>query len=392
MTASNADAASSAGRSPAWHTLAYGVVALLLATMSIAGEAPQWWQWMAVALVLPAGVLGVLRRREQPLLLPVVGLAGVLAGVNGFLAVGLFSLALRRRDRTAVLLACLAALATLVQVLVFRRSLVDELNLQNPMLSVLTWAALCVIQVGLPVVAGGWLGSHRDLVASLRERAAAAEAERELRAREAVLQERERMAREMHDSLGHRLALVAMHAGALELTAGQGEQQVLGQAELIRTVARQGLADLRELVGALGTSEAHTRTPQAGLADVPALVAASRRAGSRIKFTDTLDAAHAVPEAAGRAVHRIVQEALTNAHRHAPGEPVSVRLTGAPGQGIEVVVTNPLPAAPQPAGSGTGLAGIAERARLLGGSLVAGPAGGEFVVHARLPWPAEVAL
>lgn len=389
MTASSTVAARVAP--PTWHTALYGLVALLLAASSFSQGLPQSWQLVCLALLLPIGAYGILRRIDRPLALPVAGILGIVTGVDAFLELGLFSYALRRRDRSTVLLALGAGLAVLVgTAFKFPQPQTEVLGVEGPFLIALSWGVPLVIQIALPLAAGGWLGAHRDLVASLRARAVTAEAERELRAEQAVLQERERIAREMHDSLGHKLALVTMHAGALELTADQGTAQVSRQAELIRSTARQALVDLRELVGALGSQDSPTRAPQAGLADVPALIAASRDAGSEVAFTDSLSArtdAGELPDAVGRAIHRIVQEALTNAHRHAPGSPVTVAISGSPSDGIRVAVENPLPAQPLPAGSGTGLARLQERVRLLGGTLTAGAEEGSFRVRAQLPWP-----
>ncbi len=384
---STSSVAASAGGSPAWHSVAYLAVALLLAAGSLTGGQVAWWQWVAVALLLPAGVVGVLLRQQFSWLLPVVGLASALSGINGLLEVGLFSLALRRRDRVTAGIAVAATVATVTQAAVLRPPASGEPAPSSPLLTLLIWLSSVVIQVVVPVVAGGWLGSHRELVGSLRERARVAESERELRTEQAVLRERERIAREMHDSLGHKLALIAMHAGALEVNAGQGEAGVVAQAELIRTVARQALGDLRGLVGALGTGDGPSRIPQPGLAEIADLVASSRAAGSRVTLTEALNDPAEIPEPVGRALYRIVQESLTNAHRHAPGLPVEVTITGAPGKGVGVSIANPLARTPQPAGGGTGLAGLAERARLLGGTLAAGADTGRFVVRAELPWP-----
>jgi signal transduction histidine kinase len=200
--------------------------------------------------------------------------------------------------------------------------------------------------------------------------------------------ERERIAREMHDVLAHRISLLAVHAGALEVrpTASDDERQAAG---VIRQCAYEALEDLRAVLGALRAdgSTVDDDRPQPTLADLPALVAESRRAGAQVTLDGTPPP---VPDGLGRHVYRIVQEALTNARKHAPGAPVRVRL-GAPPGGLEVEVTNPVtarPVATRVPGAGTGLVGLRERTDLVGGRLAHGHTpDGEFRLHAWLPWP-----
>ncbi|GMA42171.1 sensor histidine kinase [Mobilicoccus caccae] len=235
------------------------------------------------------------------------------------------------------------------------------------------------------------IGTRRALVASLEDRARRAESERASRAREAVLLERARIAREMHDVLGHKISLVTMQAGALEVNADAGREVVEREAGRIRLTAREALEDLRAVIGALEEEDA-SREPGPGIGEVPALVARYREAGASIEVEDTVttrEDARSIDAVAGRAIHRVLTEALTNAHRHAPGSPVGVRLTGTPGRGVDLVVENAAGSPAERASGGTGLPGLAERVRIAGGTFEAGVRDGMFRVRARFPWPQE---
>jgi signal transduction histidine kinase len=248
------------------------------------------------------------------------------------------------------------------------------------------WQALVVVlALDTALVTSGLLvRSQRLLVQSLRERAREAEEGQRLRIEEARHTERERIAREMHDVLAHRISLLAVHAGALEVrrSAPDEERQAAG---VIRQCAYQALEDLRTVIGMLRDDATDSDRPQPTLTDLPALIEQSRLAGARI----TLDNRNlpVVPDGIGRHAYRIVQEGLTNARKHAPGAPVTVRLAG--GDGLVVEVTNPVPervaAAPLP-GAGSGLIGLRERMNLVGGRLEHDRTpDGEFRLYAWLP-------
>jgi signal transduction histidine kinase len=155
---------------------------------------------------------------------------------------------------------------------------------------------------------------------------------------------------------------------------------------VIRESAHQALQDLREVIGVLRAPVGEL--PQPTVADVQLLVAESGRAGMRVDLrTETSGAA---PDGVGRTAYRVVQEALTNARKHAPGAEVGVRVAGAPGQGLTVEVHNAAPAGVPTPGprSGQGLVGLAERVALAGGRLEHGPTtDGGWRLSAWLPWP-----
>ena len=258
------------------------------------------------------------------------------------------------------------------------------------------WWLVIVIAVEAALVGWGQLTqARRALIASLRERARRAEAEQGRRVAEARAAERTRIAREMHDVLAHRLSLLATYAGAIEYRPDAPPEQVARAAGVVRAGAHQALDELREVITVLreddGDDDAAQR-PQPGLADLPLLVEESRDAGARVQLDDRVPDPAALPGAAGRTAYRVVQEGLTNARKHAPGEPVQVVVDGRPGGGLLIDIRNPLvngqATGPAIGGSGTGLIGLTERVRLAGGELDHEATDGEFRLSARLPWPA----
>ncbi|WP_244843994.1 sensor histidine kinase [Actinocatenispora sera] len=254
------------------------------------------------------------------------------------------------------------------------------------------WLVLIVAAYGALVGWGALARARRALIRSLRERARRAEAEQGRRVAEARAAERARIAGEMHDVLAHRLSLIATYAGALEYRPDASAEQRTHAAGVIRTGVHQALEELREVISVLRDDEHPDTPPQPTLADLARLVEESRAAGMRVRLADEVADAGALPAATGRTAYRVVQEALTNARKHAAGEPVQVTLTGAPGDRLVVEVTNPLPATPGTPvlpGTGTGLIGLTERVRLAGGELDHGAAAGWFRLHAWLAWPRE---
>jgi signal transduction histidine kinase len=369
-----------------WHTAGY-----LVATTFPAGAAlSQSWStpWsLAAATLIPLGIWGILRRVERQWLLPLVGIVDTLAGFDIFLGLGLFALAVRRRDSMTLVFALLGSASITIAALTRPPSGPPPLGPSAPTLAWLMWGGAMLAQISVPLLMGAWIGTQRELVISLRSRAQSAEAERQLRDREAVLQERERIAHEMHDALGHQLTLVAMQAGALSINPDLGPVEVHNQAELIRSTARQALVDLRQVVGALQEVDPPNIAGASGIAAVRDMVARSRQV-TELQFDLRLPDASEPPEPTSRALSRIVQEGLTNAHRHAPGARIALTISGDPGVGVDVIMVNPLAPDAMPPGNGTGLAALAERVRVLGGSLEAMRRADHFRLGAHLPWPA----
>ncbi|MBE8519434.1 hypothetical protein ILP97_18295 [Amycolatopsis sp. H6(2020)] len=222
-----------------------------------------------------------------------------------------------------------------------------------------------------------WVGRYGRLRAEQTER------ERGIVAEQARLRERARIARDMHDSLGHELALIALHGGALELAAGLPDQERRAAGEL-RAGAVRATHRLHEVVEVLGSADAAAdlRPVDESIDD---LVRRAATAGLPVRLRHDGPAPSWSPPTR-QAAHRVVQESLTNAARHAPGAPVTVTLARQDtSTRIEVVndATTHLPGA---LGTGQGLIGLDERVRLAGGRFAAGarPAGG-WQVTAVLP-------
>ncbi|GAA2062435.1 histidine kinase [Streptomyces albiaxialis] len=257
--------------------------------------------------------------------------------------------------------------------------------------------------------------ARRRLVLRLRQDAERERADHARRLVDARRAERRAIAREMHDVLAHRISLLSVHAGALayrtkQTAAGGGaaldEAEIAESAGVIRDNAHQALDELREVLHVLRADEEDDTSgpasgatvgtggatrPQPGLSGIAALVSEAREAGQRVRYEDALpeDAAPPRPQLQ-RTAYRVVQEGLTNARKHAPGSEVTVRLTGSPGNGLTLRVSNPLPEDVPVAGipgAGAGLTGLHERLELEEGTLHHGIDQGAFTLLARLPWP-----
>ncbi|WP_413808583.1 sensor histidine kinase [Streptomyces sp. OE57] len=247
---------------------------------------------------------------------------------------------------------------------------------------------LPALTAGIAVAMGMAIGARRVELRSLRDRAESAEREQTARAAQARALERNRIAREMHDVLAHRISLVAMQAGVLDhrgdLTAEENRVLVRGIAD----GSHQALEELRGVLGVLRADPGRPEPPQPSLDRIPDLVADARTSGLDVTLTTTV--AGTPSDVAGRTCYRIVQEGLTNAAKHAPGAHVHVTLEGTAGDSLTVSVRNS-PAtratAPPPT-SGFGLPGLTERINLAGGELDHHPTPDNgYVLTARLPWP-----
>jgi signal transduction histidine kinase len=247
------------------------------------------------------------------------------------------------------------------------------------------WGAAIVIVV--VVLVGDTIARRRQSSRAIAEQEQLAEMER---ARRSVLEERARIAREMHDVVAHHMSMIAVQAETAPYRVAGLPDPARAELATIATSARSALADMRRLLGVLRAEDDEAlRAPQPGLGNVPDLVATATRAGVPVELT--MPPVDGVPEAVGLAAYRIVQEALANAARHAPGGPVRIagRVTD---ERLELAIRNGpavpgIAPAPMAAGTGHGVLGMRERAALLGGTLAAGrDADGGYTVTAVLPF------
>lgn len=225
-----------------------------------------------------------------------------------------------------------------------------------------------------------------DYLRLLQDRAAHLEREQAAEARRAVAEERTRIARELHDVVAHQVSLMTVQAGAAKTVAADDPQGALQAMEAVEKAGRQALGELRHLLGVLRPeAEIDELGPQPGLADIPRLVDNLREAGLDVSLT--MDSVQTkLPARVDLSTYRIVQEALTNVLKHAgPNARTEVRLS-TDHHGVVIEVLDRGHGATILPRSGHGIAGMRERAQLLGGSLDAGPRpGGGFQVVAHLP-------
>ncbi|MCK2236611.1 MULTISPECIES: histidine kinase [unclassified Crossiella] len=333
------------------------------------------WFWPIVAgIVLLAGVAVFVSRIS-----PALGLALALLGTAWLLyfvfpLTALSFLAGRRPHRGPPPLLWLAGAVTL-------GALALTLATQ-PVGELFTGVYVLLFAVIFPVLVGRCWRLYQDLVSAGWRRAEQLESQQRILADRARLRERARIAQDMHDSLGHELSLIALRAGALEIAPDLGERQRTAAGEL-RATATAATESLRDIIGVLRDETDPVPLEPVG-EQVGELVERARASGMAIELMST--GAATLPPMVDRALYRVVQEALTNATKHAPGALVTVRIEHGDDETAVTVVNE------QPRQPGTGLAsgqrgllGLRERVRLLGGSLDAGPHQRGFRVAARLP-------
>lgn len=251
-------------------------------------------------------------------------------------------------------------------------------------------ATTVLFNAGCAIGLIGWglyIGSRRELIFTLEQRAARAESEQDLRVGQARSAERQRIAREMHDVLAHHISQISMYAGALGYRQDLSAEQMRTTAATIQDTSRRALIDLRQVLGVLRqeTGEASDQ-PQPRFSDIPQLIRGARAAGVRVAFIDTTE--QPVPDATGRAAYRIVQEAITNVAKHAPTSLVTIELGGSPEDGLDIRISNPISgeAGTETPHSGLGLLGLQERTSLLGGTFRSERDEKVFRLEGWLPW------
>ncbi len=250
---------------------------------------------------------------------------------------------------------------------------------------VVSAAAGGAVLLALATALGDNLRRRRQHLRDLEERVAAAERARELEVRNAVVSERLRIARELHDVVAHAVSLVVVQSGAGQRVARRDPDGARAALADVERTGRGAMVQLRALLDVLRDGVVAPAAPQPGLDQLRALVEEDRELGARLVEDGS---SGAVPDGVGLHAYRIVQEALTNARRHAPGARVEVTLSHT-GRELVVAVADSGAARPRraPDGPGHGLVGMRERAQLCGGVLHAGPRTGApgWCVEARLP-------
>ncbi|MFI5808197.1 sensor histidine kinase [Streptomyces sp. NPDC051561] len=358
--------------------------------------------WLSTAAVLPRGcaadtcswlvtgdplvALGCLTvllwRRRFPLAVAMV--VAVASGTSA-LAVGaallaLCSMSTRRRPAEIGVAACVYVAASQLTLVLY--------PIKSPSGPVWLQLALPALSAGIAVAMGVAIGARRVEVRSLRARAESAEREQRAREAQARALERNHVAREMHDVLAHRISLVAMQAGVLDhrrnLTPEENRTLIRGIAD----GSHQALEELRDVLGVLRADPDAPEPPQPSLDRVPELVADARTSGLDVTLTTAVRGKPS--DVVGRTCYRVLQEALTNAAKHAPGATVHLTLEGTAGDELHVSVHNSpaTTATNPPPSSGFGLLGLSERVTLVGGELTHHSThDGGYLLTAHLPWP-----
>lgn len=360
----------------------------------------------ALTMVVIAAWITVVWRRRLPLLVLVAGAVLAAVGVSYILLLVGAVAAVRRDPRRTPWVS--GVTATLVVLFAIREALTawggalswyftSRADAQfEP-----TWIVMSFVWVVVSLGAAAGIalyGRARREAADSDERA-----QRELRRADLLTEqmvrqaERERIARDMHDALAHRLSVVSLHAGALEAAAGQGktEGRGIGQdaGEIARTVREQTHAALQDMRGLIGDLRGGATAPSAGPATtsaIGALLADLRRGGAQISAFVVIESPERSAALFDSAVFRIVQESLTNAVKHAPGAHVDVYVRTEPQTGARIRVENPLSSRASATGivpgGGNGTLGIRERATALNGTAWIGAHDGTFIVDVTLPW------
>jgi signal transduction histidine kinase len=251
------------------------------------------------------------------------------------------------------------------------------------------WVFFRIGMSWLAAAAGDMVRARRELLAEAQERAERAERTREEEARRRVDAERLRIAREVHDTVAHAIAIINVHAGVTAHVLDKRPERARETLLTIEQTSARALGELRATLGVLrDATDDDRRAPAAGVAQVEELAAMAREAGLDVKV-EVRSPPRDLPSAVDGAAYRILQESITNVIRHAGPARVTVSLTYSPDD-LELLVADDGRGPRDATDGGRGILGMRERAALLGGELSAGPRpGGGFQVHARLPLQGE---
>ncbi|MTG88035.1 hypothetical protein GJV82_03550 [Cellulosimicrobium sp. BIT-GX5] len=426
---------SATGPSPlarAWSVL--GTVAAATATFGVGivsatydniglGPDPAGWRvgltllWWVLAAGLAAAV--VWRDRHAVVVCLAAAAAGVLTPVGAMAPLVALPFVIARERRWKVVALCTAATTLAVGVSFWRDAARDGAAVifsttppgttATSFLDPVGYVVLTLLCLGLSVGAGflrralGRADAAQQVAVAENQRAEALSTQAdELRTELSRQDERELIAREMHDTVAHNLSVVSLQASALEVTTN--DPGVVDAARTMRSSAHRALDEMRALITSLRAgSEQYTGSAPA-LGDLATLLDDARAAGVDLAATVFVTDADAAPPALTRAVYRVVQESLTNVMKHAPGARADVDVRARPGDGVIITVRNALthdldpyttPLLGEPGatvggtgvpGGGAGVVGMRERCEAVGGTFDAGVDGGHFVVRARLPW------
>lgn len=359
---------------------------------SVPERAPNPW-WHAVPLLL--GCVALLLKERRPLtslalVAPLMAIDVALGGSVGMYVVlldALYSLVLHGPGRWV------RPTITTIGVLIVAAAVVTFVITGRVQLTALVLLQLFAL-LGTPVWWGLSVRQHADLAQLARARAEDLQDLADLRRETAVRDERSRMAQDLHDALSSHLSTIAIHSqvAGRAATAPASQEAVEASIAQIRSASVRALEDLREMILLLRTGQDQI-VPAAGLADLGALVATARGTGLTVRLSDQTQQLPPLPSLVDQAAYRIIQEALANAAKHAPGSMVSVSVRAPEPDRVELAVVSRTPQVterhtdtPQVPGSGLGLSTMGDRARTLGGEVVAGPLeDGSWSVRAVLP-------
>lgn len=372
---------------PAWvEDLVAAVLIVIPAFVPFPGQEfrPTGWAVWLVVLV-PAVVLPFRRRWPVPVLgicLALFGAASAMGtlspGATVAACVAMFGVANRSSRRTALWVGSVTAVLILILAIpAAPGSVFDARVLQFG------------LAVGMATAAGDGARSRRAYIQAITERAERAEATREAEARRRVTEERLRIARDLHDTVAHQIAVISLNAGVASSALTSSPDRAASALGTIRQASRAVLSEIGDLLTMLRADDPvdATTTPQYGTDQLQSLLEQFEAAGLDVHTRVDGDLGR-VTGAVGNVTYRVVQEALTNAHKHGAEHRAHLLLEVA-GQTVRIVVSNPIApaAAPDMTGSGMGLIGVRERVASVRGQVAAGPAPGGFKLTAAIPLP-----
>ncbi|WP_405652481.1 sensor histidine kinase [Streptomyces sp. RK9] len=365
---------------------------------------PRFGPWAGLGLQVVVVVVLVVRRVWPLFVLGVATVSAVLMSLSVWLVPGLLVTSVDGSGVWVPLAAPFAAYSAVVYSSRPRGAwvLTGVLTLVATRLWELSFAVAAsgVLLTAVPALLGMYVAARRGLIVALTERAERAEREQFLLAERARAEERVRLAGEMHDVVTHRVSLMVLQAGALRVVSS--DERVRAEAEGLRAAGCQALEELRDLVGVLRSPESAVGLVGGvgddggvGVGDwgLSVLVEESRAVGVEVVLSESGDRSVSSPVVA-RTAYRIVQEALTNVRKHAPGSGVRVEVRYEADR-VRLRVRNSAPTAAvdrelASSGSGSGLKGLRQRVELVGGTFESGPRpDGGFHIEAVLPMEAH---